>query len=174
MTVAKMKRIEELVEFGFISESVLQAFIDEWDPIICVDRSIRPEYPDFVKEVKHQDLELAGSAEFDVRKLRSYLHSKQKNGYVVGNEIYEELLAKEMLEDCLNLSDIRAIQVRGIGFFRKHFAGKHLSAWASVVLFFRGTLHVPYLYENGDEVKLDWAWIDCYFDSIAPVWCRVS
>lgn len=162
------KRIEELVESGVIPESAVRAFIDEWNPIIHVNRSIRPEYPDFVKEVKYPELELTGPADFDVTKLERYLHPKQVNGYAVGNEIHEELIVKKMLEGCLGLTDLKAIQARGIGFFRKHFAGKAVFGWKSVVLYSNGNLYVPYLCENDDSVELHWDWLDNNFYSYCP------
>jgi len=57
------------------------------------------------------------------------------------------------------LQDGLAIQAKGIAVFRKLFAGKAVFLWGSVVQDRRGRLLVPYLYENGDEVRLDWGWL---------------
>ncbi len=152
-----------------VPEEILQALIDEWDPIINVGRTTRPTYPDFVKEVKHPEFELAGPSEFDVTKLEKCLHPKQVGGGgAIGNEIYEYLVAQKMLEGCLNLTDILAIQVRGIGFFRKIFTGLYLPAWKSVVLGRGGYLDVPYLCGYDDVVRLDWDWLGNDFDSDVP------
>ncbi len=158
-----LKKLGEVVP-----EETLQALLNEWNPIIRVDRMIRPIYPDFVKEVKYPELELTGPAEFDVTKLERYLHPKQVDGYATGNEIQEDLIAKKMLEGCLGLADLQAIQARGIGFFRKHFSGEAPFGPKSVVLNRRGDLSVPYLFERGDEVKLRWYWLGHNFNSNNP------
>ncbi|KKQ12507.1 MAG: hypothetical protein US27_C0022G0014 [Candidatus Moranbacteria bacterium GW2011_GWF1_36_78] len=151
-----------------VPEEKLRALLDEWDPIIHVDRTARPVYPDFVKEVKYPELELTGPAEFDVTKLERWLHPKQIGGYATGNEIHEELIAKKMLEGCLNLADLQAIQVKDIGFFRKHSSRKAIPAWKSVVLDRDDHLYVPYLYEYGDGVELVWRWLGSNFHSDDP------
>lgn len=151
-----------------IPDEVVQEWINEWDPIILVDRSIHPQYPDFVDEAKYPELELNGPAEFDVRKLERYLHPKQVDGYVTGNEILAELIAKEMLKWCLGVTDLQAIQARGVGFFRKHFNGKAVFGWKSVILSHDGRLYVPYLYENGDKVVLGWHQLGNYWYSFHP------
>ena len=169
-----MEKALLLEEVGkHVPENILEDLLNEWNPIIHVDRSIRPEYPDFVKEVKYPELELTGPADFDVTKLERYLHPKQVNGYAVGNEIHEELIAKKMLEGCLGLTDLKAIQARGIGFFRKHFADKAVFGWKSVVLNRNGDLRVPCLYGD-DEVRLRWLWLDDYFFSSRPALRRAS
>jgi len=141
---------------------------NEWNPIVYVDRTGRPAYPDFVKEVKHLKLELVGPTDFDVRKIELWLHSKQVNGCAIGTEIYEDLLTKKLLEGCLGFADLQVIQERGIGFFRKYFFGKSVFGWKSVVLDCRGRLNVPYLFEGGDEVELLWRWLDDDFYSHNP------
>ncbi len=164
-----MEKALLLEEVGkHVPENILEDLLNEWNPVIHVDRSIRPEYPDFVKEVKYPELELTGPADFDVTKLERYLHPKQVNGYATGNEIHEELIAKKMLEGCLGLADLKAIQARGIGFFRKHFAGKAVFGWKSVVLDGYGRLYVPSLCEGGGKVGLGWSWLGFRFISNEP------
>lgn len=131
----------------------------DWNPIIRVDRSVCPEYPDFVKKAKHPEFELTGPTEFNVAELELWLHPKQKKGAISGNEIYEYLKTNKMLESCCNLADLRAIQARGIDFFRKHFAGKIIFGWGSVILNRDDDLHVPYLCGFDDEVRLGWIWL---------------
>ncbi len=159
-----LEKIDEVVP-----EEALQALLNEWNPIIRVDRTVRPTYPDLVKEVKYPELELTGPAEFDIRKIEQWRHPKQIEGYATGDEIHEELLAKKLLDGCLCFADLLAIQERGISFFRRHFAGIGvIPAWKSVVMDRDGDLDVPYLYEYDDEVKLYWFWLDDSFDSGHP------
>jgi|GEM_PF-1525723 len=137
------------------------------DNIIRVDRSIRPAYPDWVKDVLHPELECTGPAEFDLAKVESWLHDGQKNGkWIKGEKIYEHLKSATMLESCFNLADLLAIQARGVQTFREHFADKAVFAWKSVVRDRYGDLSVPYLYLGGDQVVLGWNWlVDVWNDS---------
>jgi|GEM_PF-6933842 len=63
------------------------------DPIVRIDHSVRPVYPDCVKEgytdtAKFTALEKLGPPEFDASKLRLWVHPKQKNNSTVGNEYF--------------------------------------------------------------------------------------
>ena len=61
---------------------------------ICVDRSILPLYPNWVKMVMHPDLEATGPAKYGLATVEPWLHDGQKNGgRMVGNRIYEHLRA---------------------------------------------------------------------------------
>ena len=95
------------------------------DTIVRVDRSIRPVYPDWVKTVMHPELEPTGLVEYDLGAVDPWLHDGQKNGRSMeGNELYEYLKEKKMLESCLSLRDGEEIQKKGIAVFRKFFQGK--------------------------------------------------
>jgi len=131
------------------------------DPIIRVDRSIRPSYPDWMEKVMHPELESVGPAEYDISAVEQWLHDGQQDGkYIEGNKIYNHLKKDDMLllKTCLGLRDLEAIQKKGIAFFRKHFKGKAVFGWAGIVRGRRGLLDVPYLFENGVEVVLPWYW----------------
>lgn len=131
------------------------------DPIIRVDRSIRPSYPEWVKTVMHPELENTGPAEYDITKTEQWLHDGQKDGkWIEGNKIYAHLKETGDLKNHATLCDHEEIQKKGIAFFRKHFAGKAVFAWGSVVRDGDGFLHVSYLCEDGDGVVLRWRWLD--------------
>ncbi len=131
----------------------------EADSIIRVDRSIRPSYPDWVNEVVHPELESVGPAEYHISAVEQWLHAGQKNGgCVVGNIIYGDIKKPSVLADHLGLRDLEEIQKKGITFFRKHFKGKAVFGWKSIVRSRCGNLHVPFLCEHGDEVVLAWRW----------------
>jgi len=164
MDKALLEKVGEVV-----SEETLQELLNEWNPIVhVVDRTVRPAYSDLVREVKYPKLELAGPADFDVRELKLCFHSKQEKGVATGNEIFEKLIVEKLLDGCLNLADILAIQKRGGGFYGKHFSGLIIPAWKSVVLSRGGGLSVPYLCENGYEVELNWSWLGRSWDSRFP------
>jgi len=137
------------------------------DPVIRVDRSVKPIYPDWVKEVLHPELENIGPAEYDASSIDQWLHDDQKNGnWTTGNNVYAKLKEKDckLLKTCLGLRDLEEIQKKGITFFRKHFKGKAVLGWASVGENRDGNLFVPYLCEFGDEVVLRWSWLGIDWD----------
>lgn len=132
--------------------------------IVRIDRSIRPAYPDWMKDVLHPELEATGPTEFDLATLDSYLFGKQQTGGVeTGNRIYKHLKSENLLGSCLNLQDARAIQEMDIEAFRMHIKGKAVFFWKSVVRGRGSTLSVPYLCERGGQVRLLWLWLghDC-------------
>ncbi|MDE2021730.1 MAG: hypothetical protein KGI71_02290, partial [Patescibacteria group bacterium] len=119
--------------------------------------------------VMHPELEHTGPAEYDLTKVEQWLHDGQKDGKTMrGNAIYEHLKSNDMLDSCLGLADGLAIQKKGIAVFRKHFGGKAVFLWRSVVLNRDGNLFVPYLYEHGDAVALDWDWLGLDWDGNFP------
>ena len=138
------------------------------DFIVRVDRSVKPNYPDWMKKLMNPELELAGPAEYVLKTVSQWLHDDQKNGSVEGNTIYKQLKKDNALASCLNLQDGLAIQQKGIAVFRKLFAGKAVFLWGSVVRNRNGDLIVPYLLEDGVKVVLDWNWLGNYFNSLDP------
>lgn len=141
----------------------------EVDSIIRVDRSIRPSYPDWVKEVVHQELESVGPDEYYISSVEQWLHAKQKNGgCVVGNIIYDDINKPSVLADHLGLRDLEEIQKKGIMFFRKHFKGKAVFGWKSIVRDRSGRLRVPCLCGDGGGVILAWGWPGHDWDDDSP------
>lgn len=143
------------------------------DPIVRVDRSVRPVYPDFLnqKYINKPDfiaLENTGPPEFDASKLRQWLHPKQKKGLVRGDIIHAELTKKKLIPSCLGFADLLGIQAKGIEFFQQHLKGKTVVGWRSVVPNRGGSLRVPYLVEHGGRVVLDWYWLGFGWDAAGP------
>ena len=139
------------------------------DFLVRVDRSVKPNYPDWMKKVMHPELELAGPAEYNLQDgVEQWLHDDQKRGSVVGNTIYKHLQKGDGLANCLNLQDGLAIQAKGIAVFRKLFAGKAVFLWGSVVQSRDGYLDVPYLIGDGGEVVVIWSWLGHRWDSDGP------
>lgn len=139
------------------------------DPVIRVDRSVRPSYPRWVTTAVHPNLENAGPPEYDITKTEQWLHDCQKDGKCMsGDKIYVHLKETSDLKNHGTLRDLEEIQKKGVAFFRKHFAGKAVFAWGSVVRHRDGLLNVPYLFEDGGEVVLPWRWLDNDWDSSCP------
>jgi hypothetical protein len=80
---------------------------DEPNPeyIIRVDRSVKPSYPyhSGLCVLKHPELEFSGPTEYDLSKVKLWLHNNQKSGYIQGKDIYETILCSGCLSLCLNL-----------------------------------------------------------------------
>jgi hypothetical protein len=133
-----------------------------WDDLdlVRVDRTIPANYPDWVKEILYDELEkkFPGPAEFDIGKLEQWLHDGQRNGRVIGHIILQYLKDRDMLKNCLGLRDLEEIQKKGAAFFRKHFKGKCVFGWKTVVRV-GDELYVPYLCEHNGEVRMDWSWL---------------
>ena len=139
------------------------------DFLVRVDRAVKPSYPDWFKKLENPELECSGPAEYDLQTaVQQWLHDDQKRGSVVGNTIHKHLKKDNALASCLNLQDGLAIQAKGIAVFRKLFAGKAVFLWGSVVQDRDGSILVPYLYEDGDEVVVGWRWLDRSFSSSNP------
>lgn len=146
---------------GIAREGVV---VEVSDPIIRINRPIKPTYPDWVKGLLHPELEATGPAEYDIAKLEQWLYDGQKNGWVKGQKIYEHLKNNNMLESCLGLADLVAIQAKDINFFLQHFAGKAVFGWKSTVRGRGGYPNAPCLFERGDKVLLDWNWLENDWD----------
>jgi len=150
----------------FLAEEIVIAKSNK--NLIFVDRTIPANYPDWVVEKEHPELESTGPAEFDAGKLGLWLHDEQKTGYVTGNTIHQYLKDHGMLKDCLNLRDLEEIQKKGITFFRKHFKDKCVFGWKSVVRDRDDNLIVPYLCEGDGVVDLDGDWLGNDWDARSP------
>ncbi|MES3005966.1 MAG: hypothetical protein V4664_03405 [Patescibacteria group bacterium] len=136
--------------------------------LIKVDRTVKPVYPDWVKDVLHPDLEANGPAEYDLANVDQWLHDKQKTGRIVGNDLYAHLQKEDMLKTCLTLRDGEEIRKNGIEAFRKFFKGKALFLWGSVVRRRGGSLRVPYLCDDGGGVVIFWDWLGSDWDDSNP------
>ena len=98
-TLGLLGDIFQKVAAGALSHEELQQFAKRQNPfesvpkeetpldtIIRVDRSIHSVYPDWMKEVMHPELEVAGPSEYDLTKAELYLHDGQKGGKKRGGD----------------------------------------------------------------------------------------
>lgn len=139
------------------------------DPIIRVDYSVKPSYPDWMEEVFHPDLESNGLAEYNINDVDLWLHDGQERGkWIEGSKINAYLTETGELKNHLGTRDLEEIQKKGIAFFREHFKEKVVFGWKGVVRSRSGNLRVPFLYENGVEVVLRWHFLDCDWRSNNP------
>jgi hypothetical protein len=138
------------------------------DPIVSVDRTAELVYPDYLK-VLYPELRNIGPAEYDGTKLGQFLSPDQMKRRVTGDQIHEHLKSNNMLESCLGLEDLNAIQKKGIAFFRANFKHKAVFGWRSIVVQLGvGYLRVPCLCEHGGGVVLSWVWLGDNFSLHDP------
>mgnify|MGYP006052079895 FL=1 len=128
---------------------------------VYVDYSVRPNYPSWMSEVMHPELEATGHYKFETESLQLWLHPSQIAGGVTGQVIYNHLFRSNLLESCLGLRDLEEIQKKGFAHFRKHFRGKTVFGWKSVVHDSGDRLYVPWLVMDEGEVLLGWNWLGC-------------
>lgn len=91
-------------------------------------------------------------------------HSKTMPGYM----IHEYLCANKSIKNCYDLSELLAIQKKGVAFFRKHFKGKKVFGWRGTVETMVGGCSVPYLYESEGKVILSWSSLSNDWDQKCP------
>ncbi len=138
------------------------------DDVVWVDRSICPNYPPQVRRVIHPDLESHGPDKFETSEIILWLHEGQRVGVVNGGTIYRFILENQILRSCLGLRDLEEIQKKGLHHFRRHFRGKAVFGWKSIVLFEDGYLYVPFLIEDLGTVALYWYWLNGGWDAVGP------
>lgn len=92
-----------------------------------------------------------------------WLAPGQDTGWVRGRAILAYLTETSLLASCADLDELKAVQAKGIDFFRKHFQGKAIFGWRGVQ-----DDDVPYLIESGGRVVRRWRWFDGSFHVDIP------
>jgi hypothetical protein len=117
------------------------------DPVLHVDRTIHPVYPEWMKPPLHPELELTGPAEYDLKtNMDISFIAGQGNGTFTGLDAYEHLKSNNLLDGCLGLADGYAIRERGAKAFSKFFEAKESAAvtlWTAVFMDDDGKLYAP-------------------------------
>lgn len=175
--VTKLGQYERLGDIRFVLDGQAEIVVAKekvsLDTIIRVNRSVRPAYPDWVDKVMNPELESTGPAEYDLATaIFLWLHDRQKGGVTTGKVVYDHLKKHGMLTSCLSLQDAEEIQKKGVAVFQKIFGNNIVYFWKSVVRS-RDDRHlaVPCLDVSGDEVVLDWHWLDNDWRDAHPAVC---
>lgn len=178
----ELKKIKKMINTGLfpadLLKSTIQEYINEYDPIIHIDRpSVRfhfpySRYPEFMNEIICDNLD--GPSELDVRKIESfYLEARQRLfglKFSKGTEIYEELVAKKIIEKCFNLDDLRAIKSRGNRFAQWYFPNTTIFGWRTIIKDEEDHLRIPLLWEYlGELSSIRWGFLEKMFRSDIPV-----
>jgi len=150
------------------------------DIIICIDHTVRPEYPNTVKEVMHPELERLGPSIYSLSSdVELYLTNTQKGKkWSKAKNIYALLKKEDKLKHCLGLKDAMEIQKKGVVVFRELFGDKWLYCWKSTVKQFNNEIVVPATYvahiNGADEVVIDWRDPGVFLTKNCPAACFPS
>lgn len=114
-------------------------------------------YPVWVKRLLYPDLaHIYCSSEFDVRTLERKLPVYVQGRIITGDIVYQFLCNRGMINQCLGLPELNAIQKKGIKFFEEYFHGLVVMGWRSISEHERGGYFVPGLSVHGGELLLGW------------------
>ncbi len=133
---------------------------------ILVDRSVRPIYPEWVKEITKEtrDLEATGPKLFSPNVASLFQHPKQKRGgRMAGKEIYSFLRETGFMEFCYSLRDGEILQ-KNPSYYPYSWIGKNVFLWKTVVLDCDGNLCVPHV--SHDDYKVYFGWF-----RLSGGWC---
>ena len=138
--------------------------------LVSVVYRIPPNLPSWFREWKHPDLNKPGdyTSTFSCESLQRFLHDDQKVGIVTGDFLYDYMVGTHLIKGSLALRDLEEIQKKGIAYFRKHFKGLAVFAWASVSTEVDSFRYVPYLIEDGDSVFVRWRCLGNRWNSDSP------
>ena len=156
---AQQKKIEQLlldssIPSSEIIEVALATLINDYDPIVQVDRSVPITHASYINRLKHPELKSTGPLVVDVRNLKAWDFDIRPSA------IYRQIIAKKMpIEDCIEFADLEAIRKRGKVLFKRYFKKyDYLYGWRSLMVDDSGNLHVPRLHFYEGKLILDW---DC-------------
>jgi len=131
--------------------------------LIRVDRSIRPIYPFWVREILYEGLEkvLPAPVEFYAGKLQKWTHDGQKRGVIEGYDVHKHLLSLDMIKHCPDLRSLEEIKKRGPTFFERYFGRKFVLGWRSTARDGENFLRTPCLYVDDDgREDIFWEWLN--------------
>ena len=139
---------------------------DEFDRIILVNRSVKPNYPNWVRKIMYPKLENIGPTKYDILlEVERWFHKDHKDQAQIKIKdvfIYLRGGAGANLKTYMGIRDLEEIQKKGSIFFRKYFQGKIIYGWKGVVLNNFGHQFVPYIYDTGGTegtIILNWSWL---------------
>jgi hypothetical protein len=128
------------------------------DTRIVVDRSQDVYLPGWVKEFVHPELQKVGPSEYDLTQVELYLHPDQgKEGVdLTGLSVLKHLESTGLIRYCLGFHDASAMRAMDIDIFRRFFGRKLVFCWKATALDQSGHMHVPFFFDSGGMVDVDW------------------
>ena len=143
---------------------ILRAALSAEEPnantIIQIDRLAKVPYPEWVREALDPEFEHTGAITYDLTDVHLWLHDDQRDDKLTrGDNVYDYLKSKDLLNSCLGLADGLAIKKKGAIVFNEVFGDNAVFLWRSVVRGHNGRVAVPYIYVNDGRVVQYWSWI---------------
>lgn len=128
-----------------------------------IDTDLVPTLPDWVDKVVEN--KTYGKIEWKPELFELYLSEKQKNDYIKGEDLREEMKDKNPVNFAI-LSFLK----NNPKLIPKEWRRKYIYGWGTVVLSRNGNLNlnVPYLLEDDGEVVLFWRWLVSNWFSGSP------
>jgi hypothetical protein len=167
-------RVREAIgESGAMSTFQLHKIVDEFDPIVHVNRNAIPKLHVGGFRLVNPELELIGPTEFDIMQSERWFHPQQIERGVPANHVFNKLQKDGLIERCFGLAELEAIKARGVHFFRKYFGVKrkwfvwntwsadYLYAWKTIIVstidgWYKDQHQVPFLHAYREELTLYW------------------
>jgi hypothetical protein len=134
---------------------------------VHVDRSKSEEtlkqYFPIYGQLIYPDLQAVGPTVYDLRKVKIHSHDSLRAqsiyGLVNGPKVFEDIVSRGNLKDCLAYEDLVAIKQMDLDVFLRVFDGKHVAARRSIRRDFDGYMYVPYLFQNYGEQETQIKWV---------------
>lgn len=142
--------------FAGAPKRAIQSHVDQ---MVHVDRIDRLIYPDWFAGLEHPELGNVGLAEYNASELVIWFAPGQEN-VIGGMQIYNYLIENSLLSTCVGLADLIEIQKKGICLFRENWKSQTITGWRSVAHDHNGDLRVPALCVYGNELILQWNWLN--------------
>jgi hypothetical protein len=136
-------------------------FVKSQAEIEClIDCDIAPFVPDGWTVEEHIP---GGQLDFSSAKVKLYLAKKQKEGFVVGNDLRKELRNKSVMN--ANVLDWYLAHSKKIP---NAWKGKYVFFWGTIYRNADGVLYVRCLYWDGNQWDWNCSWLDSNFYSNSP------
>jgi hypothetical protein len=125
---------------------------------VFLDHSFPSGYPEFAEFGIFPKEKEGTTTGFNPDLMEQWFHGEYIKGRASGEMILAYLKYNYLLEDCIGLPELGGIYQKGAIFFSKHFEGKAVFAWQSILSMPRGR-YVPYLIQFGGPVVLCLHWM---------------
>lgn len=131
--------------------------MDTNNTIIHINRAKKLVYPLWGDFVINPELESFGPAEFDVKTLvQEYPNGLGVESLVDAASVHTYIVTNGLRKNCLGLREAEKIRERGVQFFQKFFAGECVLCWKCIVVRSGCDLFVPFLFNNRNQVEINW------------------
>lgn len=172
----QIERIKELNEQGLLTDIAgegLKQILNDFDPIVTVNRRPKIKYPDYITGLVYPEFEKACPKKFDVRNIQKWQHPGQLQlkpfTKMSGDPIRKFLLENNLFASQVGLIELMALQERGISFLHLYLGEDSGSGTLTTRLLYgwrsmgkcwdSNIILVPFLLASGNSCFIDWSGI---------------